>query len=98
MIIVAHMDGVHGTQAANDNASGVGVLLTVARYLAGKDGVLVAAIGAEERMYTGSSWHLGSRRLTSGFSAAHGPPASRPPRSAWPGSSASKAIRFGATS
>jgi len=70
VIIVAHMDGVHGTSAANDNASGVGVMLTVARYLAGEDGVLVAAMGAEERMVTGSSWHLGSRRLTSGFTAA----------------------------
>ena len=65
VIIVAHIDGVHGTRAANDNASGVGVLLTVARYLAEEDGVLVAALGAEERMVTGSSWHLGSRRLTS---------------------------------
>jgi Peptidase family M28 len=70
VIIVAHMDGVHGTSAANDNASGVGVMLTVARFLAGEDGVLVAAMGAEERMVTGSSWHLGSRRLTSGFTAA----------------------------
>ena len=64
VIIVAHIDGVHGTRAANDNASGVGVLLTVASQLAGKNGVLVAALGAEERMVTGSSWHLGSRRLT----------------------------------
>jgi hypothetical protein len=70
VIIVAHMDGVHHTQAANDNASGVGVMLTVARLLASEDGVLVAAMGAEERMVTGSSWHLGSRRLTSSFSAA----------------------------
>jgi hypothetical protein len=70
VIIVAHMDGVYGTSAANDNASGVGVMLTVARFLAGEDGVLVAAMGAEERMVTGSSWHLGSRRLTSGFTAA----------------------------
>jgi peptidase M28-like protein len=67
VIIVAHMDSVHGTSAANDNASGVGVMLTVARYLAGE---VVAAMGAEERMVTGSSWHLGSRRLTSGFTAA----------------------------
>jgi Peptidase family M28 len=64
VIIVAHIDGVHGTRAANDNASGVGVLLTVASQLADKNGVLVAALGAEERMVTGSSWHLGSRRLT----------------------------------
>ncbi|HJS70199.1 MAG TPA: M28 family peptidase [Gaiellaceae bacterium] len=70
VIIVAHMDSVLGTSAANDNASGVGVLLTVAKRLVGKDGVLVAALGAEERMYTGSSWHLGSRRLTRWFTPA----------------------------
>ena len=69
VIIVAHIDGVHGTRAANDNASGVGVLLTVAHELAEKNGVLVAALGAEERMVTGSSWHLGSRRLTSSLTA-----------------------------
>jgi hypothetical protein len=67
VVIVAHIDGVHGTVAANDNASGVGVLLTIARPLAAKNGVLVAALGAEERMVTGSSWHLGSRRLTRSF-------------------------------
>jgi aminopeptidase YwaD len=70
VIIVAHIDGVHGTRAANDNASGVGVLLTVAQRLAGENGVLVAALGAEERMVTGSSWHLGSRRLTSSLTPA----------------------------
>ena len=70
VIIVAHIDGVHGTRAANDNASGVGVLLTVASQLAGKNGVLVAALGAEERMVTGSSWHLGSRRLTRSLTPA----------------------------
>jgi Peptidase family M28 len=70
VIIVAHIDGVHGTRAANDNASGVGVLLTVASQLAEKNGVLVAALGAEERMVTGSSWHLGSRRLTRSLTPA----------------------------
>ena len=64
VVIVAHIDGVHGTRAANDNASGVGLLLTIANELAGENGVLLAALGAEERMVTGSSWHLGSRRLT----------------------------------
>ena len=71
VIIVAHIDGVHGTRAANDNASGVGVLLTVASQLAGKNGVLVAALGAEERMVTGSSWHLGGRRLTRSLTPGH---------------------------
>ena len=70
VIIVAHMDGVYGTQAANDNASGVGVILTVARHLAGQNGVLIAALGAEERNVTGSSVHLGSVRLTRAFTRA----------------------------
>jgi aminopeptidase YwaD len=70
VVIVAHIDGVHRTQAANDNASGVGLLLTIAQKLAGTNGVLVAALGAEERMVTGSSWHLGSRRLTSSLTPA----------------------------
>jgi hypothetical protein len=69
LIVVAHMDGVHGTPAANDNASGVGSILELARNLKRRNGVLVAALGAEERMVTGSSWHLGSRRLTRSLSA-----------------------------
>jgi hypothetical protein len=69
VIVVAHIDGVYGTQAANDNASGVGSLLELARNLRGKQGVLVAALGAEERMVTGSPYHLGSLRLTRSLSA-----------------------------
>ncbi|HEX2044400.1 MAG TPA: M28 family peptidase [Gaiellaceae bacterium] len=64
VIIVAHMDGVRGTQAANDNASGVGTLLELARNLRGEEGVRLAALGAEERMVTGSPYHLGSLRFT----------------------------------
>jgi len=63
-IVVAHIDGVPGTQAANDNASGVGLLLMLAQYLADENGVLLAAVGAEERRFTGAGYHLGSRRLT----------------------------------
>jgi Peptidase family M28 len=70
VIVVAHIDGVWGTDAANDNASGVGLMLELARNLSGRDGVLVAGLAAEERMVTGSSWHLGSRRLTRSLSAA----------------------------
>lgn len=65
VIIVAHMDGMPGTRAANDNASGVGVTVMLAKYLANEPGVLVAALGAEERRHTGAGWHLGSRKLTS---------------------------------
>jgi Peptidase family M28 len=69
VIIVAHMDGMPWTRAANDNGSGVGVTLMLAQYLADKPGVLVAALGAEERRHTGAGWHLGSRRLTRSLTA-----------------------------
>jgi Peptidase family M28 len=62
-IVVAHMDGVHHTQAANDNASGVGTVLELARNLRGARGVRLAALGAEERYVTGSPYHLGSLRF-----------------------------------
>jgi aminopeptidase YwaD len=64
VVLVAHMDGVAGTAAANDNASGVAVLLELAAALAEREGVLVAGLGAEERRETGSPLHLGSLRLT----------------------------------
>lgn len=70
VIIVAHIDGVHHTRAANDNASGVGTLLELARNLRGTRGVRLAALGAEERMVTGSPYHLGSRRFTRGIGPA----------------------------
>jgi aminopeptidase YwaD len=64
VVVVAHMDGVGGTVAANDNASGVGVLLELAAALAERSGVLLAGVGAEERHETGSTLHLGSLRLS----------------------------------
>ncbi len=64
VIIVAHMDGVPGTRAANDNGSGVGVMLELAEDLKDERNVLVAAVGAEERRNTGASYHLGSRKLS----------------------------------
>ena len=69
-LVVAHMDGVRAGPAANDNASGVAVMLEVARSLRGTPGVLFAALGAEERVETGSPLHLGSARLLRGLSAA----------------------------
>ncbi len=64
VIVVAHMDGMPGTNAANDNGSGVGVVLRLANYLKDERGVLLATLGAEERRHTGAGWHLGSRALT----------------------------------
>jgi aminopeptidase YwaD len=68
VVIVAHLDGVRGSPAANDNASGVAVLLELAASLRFEPGVLVAATGAEERVVTGSRVHLGSLRLVRGIS------------------------------
>ena len=62
-IVVAHLDGVSAGPAANDNGSGVGALVEVARELGKAPGVLYAALGAEEQVMTGSSLHLGSARL-----------------------------------
>jgi len=62
-IVVAHLDGVSAGPAANDNGSGIGALVEVARELDGRPGVLFAALGAEEQVMTGSSLHLGSARL-----------------------------------
>ena len=70
VVVVAHLDGVRGTPAANDNGSGVAAMLEVARALRGRPGVLVAALGAEERIETGSRLHLGSARLMRGISRA----------------------------
>ena len=70
VIFGAHMDGVRGTVAANDNGSGVAAMLEVASALRAERGVLVAALGAEERHETGSSLHLGSARLMRSLSPA----------------------------
>ena len=67
-IVVAHLDGVGEGPAANDNGSGIGALLEVARAVRGRRGVLLAALGAEERVETGSHLHLGSARLMQGIS------------------------------
>ena len=62
-IVVAHMDGVSAGPAANDNGSGVGAMLEVAHVLRDTEGILFAAVGAEERQMTGSNLHLGTVRL-----------------------------------
>jgi hypothetical protein len=69
-IVVAHLDGVSAGPAANDNGSGVGALVEVARELGKTRGVMYAALGAEEQVMTGSSLHLGSARLLRSLSPA----------------------------
>lgn len=62
-IVVAHVDGVREGPAANDNASGIVAMLEVASVLHAREGIVFAALGAEERVETGSRVHLGSARL-----------------------------------
>jgi aminopeptidase S len=69
-IVVAHLDGVSAGPAANDNGSGIGALVEVARELGATPGILYAALGAEEQVMTGSSLHLGSARLLRSLSHA----------------------------
>jgi aminopeptidase YwaD len=66
VILMAHADSVPPGLGANDNASGVGVLVALAPKLAqlepGCD-VWLVATGAEERVVTGLSYHAGSAAL-----------------------------------
>lgn len=62
VVLGGHLDTVPGSPGANDNASGVAVLLELARILAGTEqalGVRLVAFGAEERQ-PGGEHHLGS--------------------------------------
>ena len=65
-ILMAHSDTTPAGPGANDNASGLGVLATLAGRLEligpGCD-VWLVATGAEERVYTGSPDHLGALAL-----------------------------------
>src|SRR5687767_15028929 len=65
-IVMAHTDSMPGTQGAVDNASGVGVVASLAPRLAEispRCDVWLVAIGAEERLYTGQPDHLGATAL-----------------------------------
>jgi hypothetical protein len=63
VVVLAHVDGVRRGPAANDNGSGVAVLLELARVLRGTPGVVFVATGAEERVETRSRIHLGAARF-----------------------------------
>jgi aminopeptidase YwaD len=68
-ILMAHADSFPGRAGANDNASGVGVLVALASSLAAQArttpacDVWLAVTGAEERGVTGQSDHLGAQAL-----------------------------------
>ena len=63
-VLMAHADSMPAGPGAEDNASGLGVLVGLApRLRAPECDVWLVATGAEERLYTGSPDHLGARAL-----------------------------------
>ncbi len=65
-VVMAHADSVEDGPGANDNASGVGVLVALAGRLDAirpPCDVWLVATGAEERPYTGAADHLGALAL-----------------------------------
>ena len=65
-ILIAHTDSVPPGHGANDNASGVGVLVALAPKLKKLDpscDVWLVATGAEERVVIGTSYHVGAANL-----------------------------------
>src|SRR3954469_23392097 len=69
VIAMAHTDSVPPAPGADDNASGVGTLVALARSLATDPepecDVWLVATGSEERPYTGTPNHLGASALAS---------------------------------
>ena len=73
-IVMAHTDSTPTAPGANDNASGLGVVASLAGRLRLIDpwcDVWLVATGAEERVYTGSPDHLGALALAK-RARAHG--------------------------
>ena len=65
-IAMAHIDTTAPGPGANDNASGVGVVVAIAarlRRIAPRCDVWLVATGAEERIFTGQGDHLGALAL-----------------------------------
>ena len=65
-VVMAHTDSMPATEGAEDNASGVGVVVALAARMAvvrTRCDVWLVATGAEERLYTGRPDHLGASAL-----------------------------------
>ncbi len=73
-IVMAHTDSTPNGPGANDNASGLGVVASLAgrlKLIKPRCDVWLVATGAEERVYTGSPDHLGALALAK-RARAHG--------------------------
>src|SRR3954469_13337424 len=75
VIAMAHTDSVPPAPGADDNASGVGTLVALARALATEAApacdVWLVATGSEERPYTGTPNHLGASALVKRLQRTH---------------------------
>ena len=66
VLICAHYDAVAGSPGADDNASGVAVMLEAARQLGPREGLRFAAFSLEEPQMTGANFLYGSRHFVAG--------------------------------
>lgn len=62
VLVGAHLDTVAVAPGAEDNASGVAVVMELARVLAGQPQVVLVLFGAEEPVGPGDLHHFGSKR------------------------------------
>lgn len=62
VVVGAHLDTVAVAPGAEDNASGVAVVLELARVLGGEPGVVLVLFGGEEPRGPGDLHHFGSKR------------------------------------
>lgn len=72
VVVGAHLDTVAVAPGAEDNASGVAVLLEVARVLGGSGQVVLVAFGGEEPRGPGELHHFGSKRYVAALTPDRG--------------------------
>jgi hypothetical protein len=69
VVVGAHLDTVAVAPGAEDNASGVAVVMELARVLGGTDQVVLVLFGGEEPRGSGDLHHFGSKRYVAQMSA-----------------------------
>lgn len=72
VLVGAHLDTVAVAPGAEDNASGVAVLLELARVLGGRGQVVLVAFGSEEPRGSGDLHHFGSKRYVAAIAPDEG--------------------------
>jgi Zn-dependent M28 family amino/carboxypeptidase len=72
VVVGAHLDTVAVAPGAEDNASGIAVLLELARVLGGSGQVVLVAFGGEEPRGPGELHHFGSKRYVAALTRRGG--------------------------